>query len=75
MTLVLYALNRKFYLNEKGAMAESRRFSIKPPRFHDMVAGVLGNVGATPAQMSASVVSFQSLAAELRQLATSERAL
>jgi predicted nucleotidyltransferase len=75
MTLVLYALNRKFYLNEKGAMAESRRFSIKPPRFHDMVAGVLGNVGATPAQMSASVVSFQNLAAELRQLATSERAL
>ena len=69
MTLVLYALNRKFYLNEKGAMAESRGFAIKPPRFHDMVADVLGNVGTAPAQMSASVVSFQSLAAELRQLA------
>ena len=48
MTLVLYALNRKFYLNEKGAFIESRGFSIKPPRFHDTVASVLGNVGTTP---------------------------
>jgi predicted nucleotidyltransferase len=72
MTLVLYALNRKFYLNEKGAFAESRGFSIKPARFHDTVASVLGDIGTTPAQMSASVVGFQSLTAELRQLATSE---
>jgi hypothetical protein len=75
MTLVLYALNRKFYLNEKGAFAESRGFSIRPARFHDTVASVLGNIGTTPAEMSASVVSFQSLAAELRQLATSQMAL
>ena len=42
MTLVLYALNRKFFLNEKGAFAESRGFAIKPARFHDTVASVLG---------------------------------
>ncbi len=72
MTLVLYALNRRFFLNEKGAFAESRGFAIKPARFHDTVASVLGNVGATPAELAASVVSFQSLAAELRQLAASE---
>ena len=72
MTLVLYALNRIFYLNEKGAFAESRGFSIKPARFHDTVASVLGQVGTTPTQMSASVVGLQSLAADLRQLATSE---
>ena len=75
MTLVLYALNRRFFLNEKGALAESRQFEIKPARFHDSVASVLASVGATPAQLSASVVSFQSLAAELRQLATSEGTL
>ena len=75
MTLVLYALNRKFFLNEKGAFAESRGFAIKPARFHDTVASVLGNVGTAPAELSASVVSFQSLAAELRQLATSEDAI
>jgi predicted nucleotidyltransferase len=72
MTLVLYALNRKFFLNEKGAMAESRGFAITSARFHDAVASVLGSIGTTPAELSASVVGFQSLAAELRQLATSE---
>jgi predicted nucleotidyltransferase len=75
LTLVLYALNRKFYLNEKGAAAESRRFAIKPACFHDTVARVLGNLGTTPAELAASVASFQSLAAELRQLAASEGAL
>ncbi|MGC1190463.1 MAG: nucleotidyltransferase domain-containing protein [Candidatus Binatus sp.] len=71
MTFVLYAMNRKFFLNEKGAMAESRGFAIKPARFHDTVASVLGRVGTTPAELSASVAGFQSLAAELRQLVTS----
>jgi hypothetical protein len=72
MTIVLYALNRKFFLNEKGAWAESRGFAIKPVRFHGTVASVLGNVGTTSAQLAASVGSFQSLVAEMRQLATSE---
>ncbi len=71
VTFVLYALNRKFFLNEKGALAESRSFAIKPPRFHDTVAGLLGRIGTTPAELSASVASFQSLVAELRQLAAS----
>jgi hypothetical protein len=53
-------------------LAESRQFALKPARFYASVASVLANVGATPAQLSASVVSFQSLAAELRWLATSE---
>jgi predicted nucleotidyltransferase len=75
MMFVLYALNRRFFLNEKGAFAESRGFAIKPARFHETVASVLGKVGATPAELTASVVSFQSLAAELRQLAVTEKAL
>jgi predicted nucleotidyltransferase len=72
MTLILYALNRRFFLNEKGAMAESRSFEIKPAGFHDTVASVLGSVGTTSPQLAASVVNFQGLAAELRQLATSQ---
>src|SRR5208337_801035 len=75
MTFVLYALNRRFFLNEKGASAESRQFAIKPPRFHATVASVLGNVGTTAAELAASVASFQRLAAELRQLAANEGAL
>jgi hypothetical protein len=62
-------LNRKFFLNEKGAFAESRRFAIKPARFHDSVAKILGNVGHTPAELSASVEGFQNIAQEMRALA------
>jgi predicted nucleotidyltransferase len=69
MTLVLYALNRKFFLNEKGAFAESRQFTIKPARFHDDVARILGNVGDTPAGLSASVEDFQRIAQEMRVIA------
>jgi hypothetical protein len=71
MTLVLYALNRKFFLNEKGAFAESRQFTIKPARFHDTVAKILGNIGHTPAELSASVEGFQSIALEMRAIAES----
>jgi predicted nucleotidyltransferase len=74
MTLVLYALNRRFFLNEKGAFAQSHRFAIKPARFHDTAARVLGSIGATPAELSASLDSFQNLVAELSQLATSAQA-
>src|SRR5271168_152725 len=75
MTFVLYALNRRFFLNEKGASAESRQFAIKPPRFHATVASVLGNVGTTAVELAASVASFQRLASELRLLAANEGAL
>ena len=71
MTLVLYALNRKFFLNEKGASAESRQFTIKPARYHDTVAKISGNIGHTPAELSASVEGFQSIAQEMRAIVAS----
>jgi predicted nucleotidyltransferase len=71
MTLVLYALNRRFFLNEKGAIAESRGFAIKPANFHDLVAKILGNIGNTPAELSASVEGFRSLVVEMRKIADS----
>ena len=69
MTLVLYALNRRFFLNEKGAFAESLGFTIKPANFHDSVTKTLANIGHSPSELSASVASFQSLAAEMRKVA------
>lgn len=69
MTLVLYALNRKFYLNEKGAFAESRGFAIKPPKLHEGIARILGRLGRTPEELSASVAGFQELCDEMNELA------
>lgn len=40
MTLVLYALNRRYYLNEKGAFTESQEFPVVPAAFHSEVASV-----------------------------------
>ena len=68
MTLVLYALNRRFFLNEKRALAESRGFTIKPAHFHDTVARILGNIGHGPAELSASVEGFQSLVDQMRKI-------
>jgi hypothetical protein len=52
---VLYALNRQFYLNEKGAFLESAGFEIRPPGFHERVAQVLGTIGSDPAALSVNV--------------------
>ena len=72
MTLVLYALNRRFYLNEKGAFLESQRFAIKPANLHGAIASTLADLGARPGELSTSVMQMQRLAAELRELASKE---
>ena len=71
MTMILYALNRRFFLNEKGALAESRGFAIKPANFHDLVEKILGNIGNTPDELSASVERFHSLVDEMRKISGS----
>ncbi len=62
LTLVLYAMNRRYWVNEKGALAESRGFRLRPPRFHATVARVLANPGRQPAEMRASIESMLELA-------------
>ena len=69
MTMVLYALNRRWWLNEKGALAESRGFAIKPAKFHSTVAEVLGHAGESPAELAASVERFKRLAEGIQSLA------
>lgn len=51
MTLVLYALNRRYYLNEKGAFTESQKFPVVPAGFHSEVASVLGEQRGTAREM------------------------
>jgi len=55
MTLVLYALNRRFYLNEKGAFLESARFESRPSHFHERVGKILGAIGNDASELTASV--------------------
>jgi predicted nucleotidyltransferase len=65
LTLVLYAMNRRYWINDKGAFAESRGFRNRPARFHATAARVLGTPGRRPAELVASVESMLRLAREL----------
>jgi predicted nucleotidyltransferase len=66
MTMVLYALDRQFYLNEKSAFQHSAGFAIRPPRFHEHVEKILGALGADASALTASIEAMRT---EHRELA------
>ena len=72
MTLVLYALNRRYYLNEKGAFTESQEFSVVPAGFHSQVASVLGEQGGTGREMEQKAARLKLLLDGLSRLCEKE---
>jgi len=72
MTLVLYALNRHFFLNEKSAFLESAGFEIRPPRFHEQVGKILGALGSDDAALSKNVEAMREVHRELALLCEKE---
>jgi predicted nucleotidyltransferase len=66
---VLFALNQRWFLNEKGALAQTRAFSRRPERFDERAAAVLARPGAAPHQLARSVGELERLVAETRALA------
>ncbi|HKN01474.1 MAG TPA: nucleotidyltransferase domain-containing protein [Candidatus Binataceae bacterium] len=69
MTLVLYALNRQWLINEKGALAASRGFKVCPRGFHATIASVMAKPGDNPRALARSLARMRSLAAALRATA------
>jgi len=65
MTLVLYALNRRFYLNEKGAFLESAGFPILPARFHEGISEILGAIGNDTVALTRSLDEMRGLHRQL----------
>ncbi len=72
MTLVLYALNRQFYLNEKSAFLQSAGFAILPAQFHDRVAQILGAIGIDAAALTASIEAMRAVHRDLALLCRNE---
>jgi predicted nucleotidyltransferase len=68
MTTVLYALNRKWMLNEKGAFLESRGFKIKPRGFHAAIARAFSAMGAGPDSLKHSLKEVNRARASLERL-------
>jgi len=52
---VLFALNRQYFVNEKGSIQTVESFELKPPNFAAQVAAIQGASGETADELAASV--------------------
>ncbi len=52
MVQVLYALNERYFVNEKGSVAEVERMALRPARWATTVASILGASGTAPHTLS-----------------------
>ena len=55
LVLVLFALNRKYFINDKTALAEIAEFGSAPPDFGPIVQATIANLGDTPEELNAAV--------------------
>ena len=63
---VLFALNGRWFLNEKGAVAEAAGFPRTPPGFAAAVDAALGGLGPDPARLAAALEATAALTATVR---------
>ncbi|MBV8361403.1 MAG: nucleotidyltransferase domain-containing protein [Deltaproteobacteria bacterium] len=66
MVLVLYALNERFFLNEKNSFIESGSFALRPHNLHREIERILGQPGDSAVTLTRSVAAMRSIAANLR---------
>lgn len=67
---VIYALNRRYFLNEKGSVSAASDMKLAPKGFEKRVVEALGKTGSTPAQLAKSVEALRELVDEVRALST-----
>ena len=66
---VLYALNERYFVNEKGSVAEAASFAHVPEDWREIVQAVLGCPGATPETLAVSVARLHALRGAVAALA------
>jgi predicted nucleotidyltransferase len=65
---VLFALNQRYCINEKGALRLTSTFPLCPPDFEATLSGVLGQPGTTAESLTASLERMAALVAAVEQL-------
>jgi predicted nucleotidyltransferase len=65
---VLFALNGRYFVNEKGSVETVETFSLKPPDFGEVVETVMGGTGRFSADLKVSMERLGVLVAEVRAL-------
>jgi RimJ/RimL family protein N-acetyltransferase/predicted nucleotidyltransferase len=68
LTQVLFALNERYFINEKGAIQVADSFAIRPNNFSEKVNDILVNVGANANELLLSINKFESLVNETKIL-------
>ncbi len=66
---VVFALNLRYLVNEKGALREARALPLLPVDFAERAEAVLGDLGTTPTQLAASLSLLSTLVDRVRELA------
>ena len=69
LVLVLFALNRRYPINDKTALAEVAEFEHAPREFGPRVQKVLAHVGASPGELTAAIESIVEVLRETVELA------
>lgn len=72
LLVVLFALNREHWLNEKGALNLARRFPIVPARFCERVDSIWGSVVKDSEALAAALAMVRELNGELKALVEKE---
>jgi predicted nucleotidyltransferase len=65
---VLFAVNERYFVNEKGSIKVTGSFPLGPEGFEDTVSHVLSEPGRDPARLSESVREFERLVQVTREL-------
>jgi hypothetical protein len=68
LILALFALNRKYPINDKTAVAEVAEFERAPREFGQRVQKTLAHLGSTPAELATAVESISQLLRESIEL-------
>jgi len=67
---VMFALNERYCINEKGALKLAATFPLCPPDFESTITDVLAHPGHTPDELSASLQRFDEILEATRKLVT-----
>jgi predicted nucleotidyltransferase len=67
---VLFALNERYFVNEKGSVKAVSGFPSRPSNFEVVVEDVLGKIGDGPSQLKESIEWLGMLVDEVRTLCT-----
>ena len=65
---VLFALNARYVINEKGSMEAADALPLRPEDFGEIVETVLARPGESPGQLSRSVRRLEELSAAVVRL-------